>query len=40
MSAVPYMDIEGSLESKYNPEQNRMTFWDDVYDKYNGQLMP
>lgn len=40
MSAVPYLDIEGSLECKYNPEQNRMAFWDNVYGKYNGRLMP
>ncbi|XP_037027605.1 venom carboxylesterase-6 isoform X2 [Bradysia coprophila] len=40
MSAVPYLDIEGSMECKYNPEQNRMTFWDSVYAQYNGKLMP
>lgn len=40
MSSVPYLDIEGSMECKYNPEQNRMAFWDNVYEQYNGKLMP
>jgi len=38
--SIPYLNIGSSLESKYNPEQDRLTFWDNIYDEYNGKSMP
>ena len=37
--SVPYLDINGSLEARINPEANRQQMWDEVYEKYNGKLM-
>lgn len=36
---VPYMDINGNLEMRHDPERNRLHYWDSVYERYNGQLM-
>lgn len=36
---VTYMDISGNLEMKRNPEENRLRFWDRMYEKYNGPLL-
>ncbi|XP_052867374.1 juvenile hormone esterase [Anopheles cruzii] len=39
MAELPYLNIEGSLESKTNPETLRLRFWDDAFAKYNGNLL-
>ncbi|XP_058058271.1 juvenile hormone esterase [Anopheles bellator] len=39
MADLPYLNIEGSLESKTNPETLRLRFWDDAFAKYNGNLL-
>ncbi|KAG5670711.1 hypothetical protein PVAND_000957 [Polypedilum vanderplanki] len=36
---IPYLDITTMLEMKKNPEQERMEFWDDLYEQYNGDFM-
>lgn len=36
---VPYLDINGNLEVKRDPETNRLRFWDDMYERYNGPLL-
>lgn len=33
------MDITGILESKTNPDSDRLKFWDDEYRKYNKKLL-
>lgn len=36
---IPYLDINARLEMKRNPEPERMEFWDDLYEQYNGDSM-
>lgn len=36
---IPYLDINARLEMKRNPEAERMEFWDDLYQQYNGEFM-
>lgn len=36
---IPYLDITARLELKRNPEPERMEFWDDLYEQYNGDFM-
>jgi hypothetical protein len=36
---IPYLDITTRLELKTNPEPERMEFWDDIYQQYNGDFM-
>lgn len=36
---IPYLDITKKLELKMNPEPERMEFWDDLYEQYNGDFM-
>ncbi|CRL07130.1 CLUMA_CG020125, isoform A [Clunio marinus] len=36
---IPYLDITNKLEMKRNPETERMEFWDDLYEQYNGDFM-
>lgn len=36
---IPYLDITARLEMKNNPEPERMEFWDDLYEQYNGDFM-
>lgn len=36
---IPYLDINARLEMKRNPESERMVFWDDLYEQYNGDFM-
>lgn len=36
---IPYLDINAKLELKQNPEPERMEFWDDLYEQYNGDFM-
>lgn len=39
MDDMPYLDITSKLEVKKHPEQERMEFWDDLYEQYNGDFM-
>lgn len=36
---IPYLDFTTRLEMKMNPEADRMEFWDDLYQQYNGDFM-
>lgn len=36
--SIPYLDITQKLECKMNPEKNRLSFWDEIYRKYNGNM--
>ncbi len=36
---IPYLDFTSRLEMRKNPEAERMEFWDDLYQQYNGDLM-
>lgn len=36
---IPYLDITARLELRNNPEPERMEFWDDIYQQYNGDFM-
>ena len=36
---IPYLDITSKLELKKQPEHERMEFWDDLYEQYNGGFM-
>jgi hypothetical protein len=36
---MPYLEITSKLELKAHPEQERMEFWDDLYEQYNGGFM-
>lgn len=36
---LPYLNINTKLELKRNPEPERMEFWDDLYEQYNGDFM-
>lgn len=36
---IPYLDINAKIEVKTNPEHERMEFWDDLYEQYNGDFM-
>lgn len=36
---MPYLDITSKLELKKQPELERMEFWDDLYEQYNGDFM-
>lgn len=35
---IPYLDITNRLELKQQPEADRMEFWDDLYEQYNGEF--
>lgn len=39
IAQMPYLDITSKLELKTHPEQERMEFWDDLYEQYNGGFM-
>lgn len=39
MDRLNYMDITGRLEPKVNPESERLKFWDNIYEEYNGNLL-
>lgn len=39
LNQIPYLDITTRLELKTNPEPERMEFWDDIYQQYNGDFM-
>lgn len=39
MNDIPYLDITSKLELKKQPEHERMEFWDDLYEQYNGGFM-
>lgn len=36
---IPYLNINAKLDMKENPEQDRMLFWNDLYEQYNGDFM-
>jgi hypothetical protein len=36
---IPYLDFTSRLEMRKNPEAERMEFWDDLYQQYNGDFM-
>lgn len=36
---VNYLDITSRLEMRDNPETERLSFWDDMYMHYNGNVM-
>lgn len=36
---VPYLEINNNLELRRNPEERRLRFWDDIYERYNGPLL-
>lgn len=33
---VPYINIDKNLEMKVNPDEERLSFWDKIYEKFNG----
>lgn len=35
---LTYLDIGTKLDLKKNPEQERMEFWDDLYQQYNAGM--
>jgi len=35
---LTYLDIGTRLDLKKSPEQERMEFWDDLYQQYNSDL--
>lgn len=38
-SPINYLDITTKLDMKRNPEHERMEFWDDLYQQYNGNFV-
>ena len=33
---VPFINIDKNLEIKLNPDNERLSFWDRIYEKFNG----
>lgn len=36
---INYLDITNTLTTRVNPEEERLHFWDDLYAKYNDNLI-
>ena len=36
---LPHLIIDSGLHMSNHPETKRLKFWDEIYEKYNGQIL-